>query len=136
MIKIILLSLFLAPLLVIDPPVLVFIITVLSPAFIALVTDRRKDKSTGMTVAFFNLAGLSIYLVPMFGRLGNNKFDQTLTSTNFLIVLLFAAMGYFVVWLVPRIFVIYADYKNQARARVVSEKMTKLIEKWGVEVRH
>jgi len=133
MIKIILFSLPLLPLLLVDQQLFIFIVAALSPAYIALVTDRRKDKSTGMTVTFFNLAGLALYVVPMLGKLGSDKYS--INVLHFFVVFIFSAVGYFIVWFIPRLFVIYADYKNQARARTVSEKMSKIIEKWGVEVR-
>ena len=133
MIKILLYTLPVFPLLFIDQQLFIFIITALSPAYIALMTDRRKDKSTGMTVTFFNLAGLALYVVPMLSKLGSDKYS--INIMHFFVVFMFSAIGYFIVWFVPRLFVIYADYKNQARARLVSSKMSKLIEKWGVEVR-
>lgn len=123
------------PLLVIDPPVFAFIVVGMFPAFTAIMLDRRPEKSIGMTVAFFNLAGVVKYLVPMLENLGLNKFSMTLSLMNFFVVYGFAALGNFMVWLVPRIFVIYADYKNQTRAHHISEKMAKLIEEWGAEVR-
>ena len=135
MVKIILFFLLTLPLLIIDPPVFTFVMVSMFPAFVALMVDIRPEKSTGMTVAFFNLAGLVRYLVPMLEDIGTNKFSNALSVVNFFVVYIFAAIGYFVVWLVPRIFVLYADYKNQTRARIISERMAKLIEEWGSEVR-
>lgn len=135
MVKIALFCLFILPLLVIDPPVFTFVVVAMFPAFVSMMVDTRPEKSTGMTVAFFNLAGVVRYLVPMLEDLGTNKFNIALNVVNFFVVYTFAAIGYFVVWLVPRIFVLYADYKNQTRARIISERMAKLVEEWGSEVR-
>jgi hypothetical protein len=136
MVKMIIFSILLFMLALIDPPLASFIAIGLMPAFTALMLDTRPEKSTGRTVAFFNLAGMVRYLVPMLERLGSNKFPEALNIIHLFVVYAFAAMGYFVAWIVPRLFVIYADYKNQNRARAISEKLAKLMEEWGHEVRN
>jgi hypothetical protein len=136
MVKVILFVIMLFLLALVDPPLAAFIAIGLMPAFTAVMLDARPEKSTGRTVMFFNLAGLVKFLVPMLERFGMNKFPDALNIFHLFVVYAFAAMGYFVAWMVPRLFVIYADYKNQNRARAISEKLAGLMEEWGHEVRN
>ncbi len=131
MIKIILFVIVLFLLALIDPPMAAFISIALLPAFVATIYPQYSR-----TVTFFNLAGVVRFLYPMLERIGMNKFPEALNVFHIFVVYVFALMGYFVAWIVPRLFVIYADYKNQNRARAITEKMAKLMEEWGPEVRN
>jgi hypothetical protein len=135
MTKLVIFFVFTLPLLVVDPPVYSFFMIGMFPGLTALMVDRRPGKSTGTTIMFFNLAGVLIYMIDMLNRIGANKFPETLSVIKIFTVYLFAGCGYFIVWLVPRLFVIYVDYKNQARAKNISTKISELIEEWGPEVR-
>ena len=135
MVKIILFVILLFMLAMVDPPLASFIAVGLMPAFTSMMIDTRPEKSTGRTVLFFSFAGVAKFMVPMLSHVGRNNFSDALNIFHLFVVYAFAAMGYFVAWMVPRLFVIYADYKNQERARTISEKMTKLLEEWGTDIR-
>ena len=136
MVKVILFVIILILLALIDPPLAAFLAIGITPAFVAVMLDTRPEKSTGRTVMYFNFAGIVKFLIPMIERIGMNKFPEALSIFHIFVVYAFAMMGYFVAWMVPRLFVIYADYKNQNRARAITEKMAKLMEEWGNEVRN
>ena len=119
----------------VDAPACSFFVVGMMPGFTSLMIDRRPGKSTGTTILFFNLAGVLLFLIDMFDRLGANKMPDALSVVKIFTVYLFAGCGYFMVWLVPRLFVIYVDYKNQARAKSISGKIADLLEEWGPEVR-
>lgn len=122
-------------LLVLSPELCVFVAIGLLPAFVAFLVDIRPGKNTSATVAFFNLAGVTIPGMRFLNGDYMISFANVLNIKILLVVYLFAAIGYFIVWLVPKITVIIVDYKNERRAIRIKEKITGLIEEWGPEIR-
>jgi len=101
----------------------IFVSAALAPAFVSYLIDMQPGRNRSATVAFFSLAGQC------------NDLALPASIDLLLLVYVFAAMGYFIVWLVPKITVIIVDYKNESRAIRIREKIAQLIEEWGAEVR-
>jgi hypothetical protein len=136
MIKKILIGLFSVLLLVVSPKLFIFVVVGLAPAIVCSITDVKPGRNTFQTVLFFNLSGVGIKFMEYINDPGRlNSFADALNPANLLMIYLFAGLGYFVVWLVPKIVVIIADYKHERRALVIKEKLAELIEEWGPEVK-
>lgn len=111
----------------------IFVSAGLAPAFVSYLVDMRPGKNMSATVTFFSLAGLTIPMQKFFNQ--GNPLALPDSIDLLLLVYVFAAMGYFIVWLVPKITVIIVDYKNESRAIRIREKIAHLVEEWGPEVR-
>ena len=111
----------------------IFVSAALAPAFVSYLIDMQPGRNRSATVAFFSLAGLTIPFMKYLNQ--GNDLALPASIDLLLLVYVFAAMGYFIVWLVPKITVIIVDYKNESRAIRIREKIAQLIEEWGAEVR-
>ena len=111
----------------------VFVSAALGPAMVSYLIDFRPGKNTSATVTFFSLSGMSIPAMKFLNQ--NNDLALPANLDLLLLVYVFAAMGYFIVWLVPKITVIVVDYKFERRAIRIREKIAQLIEEWGPEVK-
>jgi hypothetical protein len=120
-------------LLVISYRLCIFVSASMGPAVVAYITDFRPGKNTTATVTFFSLAGLSIPVMKFMNE--GNPLALPDSLNLLLLVYLFAGMGYFIVWLVPKITVIIVDYKHESRAIRIREKIAQLIEEWGTEIK-
>ncbi len=120
-------------LLVMSYKMCIFVSASLAPAFVSYLVDIRPGKNMSATVAFFSLAGLTIPLMKFLNQ--GNDLALPASIDLLLLVYIFAAMGYFIVYLVPKITVIIVDYKNESRAIRIREKIAQLVEEWGAEVR-
>lgn len=121
--------------LILSPPLCVFIMVGLLPALVAYMVDIQPGKNTSATVFFFNLAGLTIPGMKFINGEISLTIIKALEISNLAIVYTFATMGGFIVWLVPKITVIIVDYKNERRAIRIREKIASLTDEWGAEVR-
>jgi hypothetical protein len=136
MIQKILIGLMSVLLLVVSPKLFVFVCVGLTPSIVCSIVDVKPGRNTFQTVLFFNLSGVCIKFMDFLNNPALlRSFADALNPTNILMIYLFAALGYFVVWLVPKIVVIMADYKSERRALVIKEKITEMIEEWGPEVK-
>lgn len=113
----------------------VFLSISMMPALVAYLVDIRPGKNTSTTVTCFNLAGVTIPSMKFVNGTYSLNINTALDMRIIALVYLFAAMGYFIVWLVPKITVIVVDYRNERRAIRIREKITELVEEWGPEVR-
>ena len=115
--------------------VFIFALIGMGPAIVCYLIDWKPGKNTFQTVAYFNLAGVSIKCMDFIQNISSLTLAEAMSPKNLLLAYSFAAMGYFVVWLVPKVIVIMVDYKNQRRSIVINEKVEKLVEEWGPEVK-
>ena len=121
--------------LVLSPPLFVFCIVGFAPAIVARTINVERDKNKSSSIAFFNAAGIAIPGM-RFMRVGlPSRIGEALNPSDLVIIYLMAGMGYFIVWLVPKITVIIVDYKSERRAIRIRENMAKLTEEWGPEVK-
>ena len=124
-------------LLIVSPKFFVFSLVALMPAFVARVIDRLPTKDTSTSVALFNLTGLGFYAEDAFRSGGSfTNLAAVIDVQKLMVVYLFAALGWFIVWIVPRLTVIYIDYRNENRASRIRRKIDKLIDEWGAEVKN
>ncbi len=123
-------------LLVVSPKMFMFTAVGLAPAIVAFIVDVRPGKNTFQTVLFFNLAGVATKFTDFLNSpLNAGTFSEMITPVNLMTMYVFAAIGYFVVWLVPKVVVIIVDYKNERHALRIRERISQLIEEWGPEVK-
>ena len=127
----IVIGLFVVALAVYDPKICMFVVIGLAPAIVSYLVDTKPGKNTSATIFFFNLTGMTV---------AGMKFLKgapiEMKVQNFFMIYLFAGMGYFIVWLVPKITVIIIDYKYERRAVRFREKIVKLVDEWGAEVKN
>lgn len=121
--------------LVLSPELCVFLTVGMLPAFVSYLVDVRPGKNTSATIAFFNLTGVIIPGMKFFNGTYSLNFARVLDFKILFVVYLFAGMGYFIVFLIPKITVIIVDYKNERRAIRIREKISLLVEDWGNEIK-
>ena len=120
---------------VLSPALCVFFTIGMAPAMVSYFVDMQPGKNYSSTIAFFNMTGITIPGMQFLHGDRALSFATALDMRVLILVYLFAAMGYFIVWLIPKITVIVVDYKNERRAIRIREKVSALVEEWGPEVR-
>jgi hypothetical protein len=122
-------------LMVIDPGLAVFVLVGLVPTFVWRLVDNKPGKNTSATITFFNLAGLTIPCSKFLEDPSSIPSFPNLDMVQLMVVYLFATMGWFIAWLIPKIVVIMVDLKNEKRAVRIKEKMNELLEEWGTDIK-
>ena len=102
----------------------------LLPTFTIVVTDTKNiNKIT--TVGCFNLAGIMICLNSIFDQFtSNTKFSILDNIHNIIIMLSAAALGMFLYYILPDIFVYVFKNSAQHRLKIINTKLEKLKETW------
>ena len=122
--------------LILSPKLFVFMVVSMAPAFVAYIIDRMPGKNISTTVALFNFSGFSIFAGEMLQGSGSiRNLSDALDPFKLMVVYLFAAVGWFIIWIVPKLAIIIFEYKDQVRIDGIEKKITKLEEEWGVEIR-
>lgn len=122
--------------LVANPNMFMFICFAMAPAIVAFFTDRLPGKNTSTTVALFNLAGVSIFVMQILQ--GNRNLSNISDAINFhwyLVVYLFAGCGWFVVWFLPKIVISLSEYRILRRIETMEERIDELVVEWGEDVK-
>lgn len=120
--------------LVVSPRLFVFSFVALAPSLVAFYIDRLPGKNTSITVALFNFTGLILYATDVMR--GASAMTGAMDFKKLLVVYLFAALGWFIVWIVPRLTVIFIDYRNENRAAKIRKKINDLVDEWGEELKN
>ena len=114
----------------------VFMFVSLAPAFVAYIIDRSVGKSVSTTVGLFNFSGFAIFSVEMLQGSGSlRNLSDALDPFKLMVVYLFAAVGWFIVWIVPKVTTVIFEYKDSSRAVVIQKKLIKIEEEWSIDIR-
>ncbi|PIR33216.1 MAG: hypothetical protein COV36_03040 [Alphaproteobacteria bacterium CG11_big_fil_rev_8_21_14_0_20_44_7] len=123
--------------LVLSPALFVFVIFATAPSIVAYIVDRLPGKNTSTTVAMFNLSGVSVYASDIFSNSSSlSSFMDVLDPFKLMVVYLFAALGWFLIWIIPRFTTVVMEYSNDAQVVELEHKLEKMIEEWGEEVKN
>ena len=111
-------------------PAVVVLFLGLLPTFTIVVTDTKNiNKIT--TVGCFNLAGIMICLNSIFTQFTSAaKFSILANIHNIIIMLSAAALGMFLYYILPDIFVYVFRNSAQHRLKIINTKLEKLKETW------
>ena len=111
-------------------PAIVVLFLGLLPTFTIVVTDTKNiNKIT--TVGCFNVAGVMICLNSLFNQFSSSaKFSITDNIYNIVIMLSVAALGVFLYYILPDIFVYIFKNSAQHRLKIINAKLEKLKETW------
>lgn len=123
--------------LVANPNLFMFICFAMAPAIVAYLIDRLPGKNISTTVMLFNLAGVSIFTFKILT--GSSSMSNIASAINLqwiMVVYLFAAGGWFCVWIVPKIVIALSEYSYERKIETMEEKMAELVEEWGDEVKN
>ena len=111
-------------------PAVVVLLLGLLPTITIIVTDTKNiNKIT--TVGCFNVAGIMICLNSLFKQFSSSaKFSINDNIHNIIIMLSAAALGVFLYYILPDIFVYIFKNSAQHRLKVINAKLEKLKENW------
>ena len=111
-------------------PAVVVLFLGMLPTFTIVVTDTKNiNKIT--TVGCFNIAGIMICLNSIFNQFSStSKFSILDNIYNIIIMLSAAALGMFLYYILPDIFVYVFKNSAQHRLKVINAKLEKLKETW------
>ena len=111
-------------------PAVVVLILGLLPTITIIVTDTKNiNKIT--TVGCFNVAGIMICLNSLFNQFSSSaKFSITDNIHNIIIMLSAAALGMFLYYILPDIFIYIFKNSAQHRLKMINAKLEKLKESW------
>lgn len=111
-------------------PAVVVLFLGLLPTFTIVVTDTKNiNKIT--TVGCFNIAGIMICLNSIFDQFTSTaKFSILANIHNIIIMLSAAALGMFLYYILPDIFVYVFKNSAQHRLKIINAKLEKLKETW------
>lgn len=122
--------------LVISPRLFVFMIVALAPFLVAFLVDRSAGKTVSTTVGLFNIGGFSIYAIGMLDKAASfSNMTDALDPFKLMIVYLFAAIGWFVIWFVPKMTITFCEYRDEMRIKAIKTKLNQLEEEWSPQVR-
>lgn len=111
-------------------PVVVILFLGLLPTFTILITDTKNTNKI-TTVGGFNLAGIMICLNSIFNQFtSDDKFSILNNIHNIIIMLSAAALGMFLYYILPDIFVYVFKNSAQHRLKIINAKLEKLKETW------
>lgn len=112
-------------------PAVVVLFLGLLPTLTVVVTDTRNiNKIT--TVGCFNIAGVMICLNSIFTQFNSGSaFSITDNIFNIIIMLGAAALGVFLYYVLPDLFVFIFKSSAQHRLKVINAKLEKLSENWA-----
>lgn len=106
----------------------------LLPSFTILLTDPRNTSKL-IIVGCFNLAGVFVYLMHIFGNYSlENAFLVMSDVFNLIIMLSSAALGLIIYRELPNLFIFLSKNSNQHRLKNIDERLEKLTEEWGNEI--
>ena len=112
-------------------PAVVVLFLGLLPTFTIVVTDTKNiNKIT--TVGCFNVAGVMICLNSLFDQFSSSaKFSITDNIYNIIIMLSAAALGMFLYYILPDIFIYVFKNSAQHRLKTINAKLEKLSQNWA-----
>ncbi len=117
--------------------VFAFISIAMLPGIVAQITDGRPGRFASKTVMAFNVAGISPQIEAIFSSGSPDSTAISLFSNPsvWLLIYGFAAFGWGVVFLVPRISHLYLEITAKYTTKKLAHFQEKLVEEWGDEVR-
>ncbi len=119
-----------------NPNLFMFICFAMAPSIVAYTIDRLPGKNTSTTVMLFNLSGVSIFVMQILqGSRSMSNISSAINLHWFLVVYLFAGLGWFMVWVLPKIVISLSEYRIQRRIELMENKLEELAEEWGEEVK-
>lgn len=122
--------------LVANPNMFLFICFAMAPAIVSLMLDRLPGKNTSTTVLLFNLSGVSIFVFQVLS--GNRSISKLSDAFNIhwiLVVYLFAALGWFIIWLCPKLVTSLSEFRYEKKIQGLEKKIAQLADEWGEEVK-
>lgn len=112
-------------------PAVVVLAIGLLPTLTIIVTDT-KNLTKITTVGCFNIAGAMICLNNIFNQFANGtEFSVASNIFNIIIMLSGAALGVFLYYILPDLFVFIFKNSAQHRLKVINAKLEKLSENWS-----
>lgn len=110
----------------------------LIPTLVAILIDRSKERTAGMTVGMMNFAGCMPFLMELWSGEGTlqDAYDILLDPTTLLMVYGGAAVGWVIYFNVPPIVSMYLVRRYENRVREIKRRMDMLEEIWGGEVKN
>lgn len=111
-------------------PAIVVLFIGLLPTFTIVITDTKNvNKIT--TVGCFNVAGVMICLNNIFNQISSSaKFSINENIYNIVVMLAASALGVFLYYILPDIFVYIFKNSAQHRLKIINAKLDKLKENW------
>lgn len=122
--------------LVAKPGLFMFICFAMAPSIVAYLIDRLPGKSTSTTILYFNLAGVSIFVMQVLqGSRPLQNMGDAMNVNWILVVYLFAGLGWFLIWILPKIVISLSEYRIQRKIMTMEDKASEILEEWGEEVK-
>lgn len=121
--------------LVISTRLFVFMFVALAPLIVARIVDRTPGKNISTTVGLFNFSGFAIYAIDMYGAGSLRNITDAIDPFKLMIVYLFAAIGWAIIWVVPKMTIILGEYRDEARTKAIRSRIEELEEEWSTQVR-
>lgn len=109
----------------------------LIPTLVAILIDKTRERTAGMTVGMMNFAGCMPFLMDLWqseGRL-RDAYDILLDPFTLMIIWGGAAVGWIVYFNVPPIVSMFLIRRYETRVRDIDKRMQMLEEIWGEEVK-
>lgn len=123
-------------LLVVSQKIFVFMFISMAPAFVAYIIDRSPGKSVSTTVGLFNVSGFAVFATEMLQGSGSlRNLSDALDPFKLMVVYLFAAVGWFIVWIVPKVATVVFEYKDHSKIAMIRKRLDKIEEEWSIDIR-
>ncbi len=114
----------------------VFLLIAMAPSFVAVISDRSKDRLRSFSICFMNFAGAFPFLLDVITT--NQSIDYALNAISqpatVVIIYASAGIGYLINWAVVGIVANMMVQKAKKRLNTIEERKATLREQWGPEV--
>ena len=114
----------------------VYFLICMIPTIVAVIVDRGKPRTLGVTVGAMNFAGSVpnwLYIM-QYSQDVNYALSLAVQPSTLLIAYGVAGIGWIIYFFVARLVAVLIQRKNEASLKKIVKKQQKLIERWGREL--
>ncbi len=117
--------------------VFMFTLIALMPMLISIVWDKKPGRFASKTVAAFNITGMFPSIIALVSTGSPNSTAMAILNNpnTWLLIYGFAIFGWIVVFMIPKITLIFLEIRSKYLIRRMERFQQDLLEEWGEDVR-